>query len=122
MKRTVLSLAAAALVLSLGAAAYADDTPAAGRSSAPPNPAPASDARPMHHAHHQTGAKAASTAIDLNSASKEQLMTLPGITDEVAEKIIAARPFTMRSELVKKSVVSKAEYTKIRGKVTVKKA
>src|SRR5438874_278940 len=43
------------------------------------------------HAHK---AKAMATPkVDLNMGAKEDLMKLPGITDETADKIIAARPF-----------------------------
>jgi competence protein ComEA len=119
MKRIALSLSAAALVLCLGAIAYADDAPATTPSS---TPAPAAEAKPMHKAHHKGAAKAAAAAIDLNSATKEQLMTLPGIDDATADKIIAARPFAKRMDLVSKSVVSKTEYSKIKSKVVAKKS
>ena len=121
MKRILLTLSAAALVLTLGAIAFADDTPAT--TPAAVAPAPAADAKPMHHAHHHRDATtAAAAAIDLNSATKEQLMTLPGIDDATAEKIIAARPFTKRADLISKSVVTKEEYSKIRSKVMARKA
>jgi len=54
-------------------------------------------------------------------AAKEDLMKLPGVTDETAEKIIAARPFASRSELVSKKILTSAEYAKIKGKIMVKK-
>jgi competence protein ComEA len=126
MKRTVLSLGAAALVLAVGTAAFADDAPATPPATTPATtpatstPAPASETKPMHHSAHHKGAK--SMAVNLNTATKEQLMTLPGIDDATADKIIAARPFAMRSELVKKSIVTKAEYAKIRSKISAKKA
>lgn len=114
MKRFTVSLSAAALVLCLGVAAHADDHTSS---------APAPDAKPMHHGHHHhKGMGSKAMACDLNSATKEQLMMLPGVDDATAEKIIAARPYSMRSELVKKSVVSKAEYSKIKSKVTAKKS
>jgi competence protein ComEA len=127
MKRTVLSLGAAALVLAMGTAAFADDAPATPPATPPATtpatstPAPASETKPMHHSAHHKGA-AKSMAVNLNTATKEQLMTLPGIDDATAEKIIAARPFAMRSELVKKSIVTKEEYAKIRSKISAKKA
>jgi radical SAM superfamily enzyme with C-terminal helix-hairpin-helix motif len=37
---------------------------------------------------------------DLNSATKEQLMTLPGITEADANRILAARPYNRPDELV----------------------
>ena len=59
-------------------------------------------------------------AVDINSASKEDLMKLPGITDEVAEKIIAGRPYKTKTELTKKNVLTKAEYSKVRSHVIAK--
>lgn len=59
-------------------------------------------------------------ATDINSASKEDLMKLPGITDELAEKIIAGRPYKSKTELSKKSILTKAEYAKVRGHVIAK--
>jgi DNA uptake protein ComE-like DNA-binding protein len=116
MKRFAVSLAAAALVLTLGAAARAQDS----TSTAPASPAPASESKPMHHARHHKGAAVA--AVDINSATKEQLMTLPGIDDATADKIVSGRPFATRYDLVKKSIVTKAAYAKLKGKIMAKKA
>jgi DNA uptake protein ComE-like DNA-binding protein len=60
--------------------------------------------------------------VDLNTATKEDLMKLKGMTDVDADKIIAARPFTSVSELKSKNVIDAAEYGKIHGWVMVKKA
>jgi competence protein ComEA len=59
-------------------------------------------------------------AVDINSASKEDLMKLNGITDETAEKIIAGRPYKSKAELTKKSILTKAEYAKVRTHVIAK--
>ena len=118
MKRTVLSLAAMSLVLMLGSAVRAADTPAA-----PASPAPTSDAAPAPKAHHhKMSHKEAAMVCDINSASKEDLMKLPGVDDATADKIVAGRPFTSRTELVKKSILTKAQYSKIKSKITAKKA
>lgn len=37
--------------------------------------------------------------LELNSATKAQLKTLPGITDELAERIIAHRPYYSKAGL-----------------------
>jgi competence protein ComEA len=58
-------------------------------------------------------------SIDLNKASKEDLTTLPGITDERANRIIAARPFANTHELVTRHVLPEDEYTRIHDQVTV---
>jgi len=74
--------------------------------------AKATTAKPAHVAHAKR-----MPAVDINSASKEDLMKLPGITDESAEKIIAGRPYKSKAELTKKSILTKAEYGKVRNRI-----
>lgn len=59
--------------------------------------------------------------LDLNSATKEQLESLPGMTGAEADRVIAARPYHEPGELVTRHVVVKAEYDKIADRVTAKK-
>lgn len=58
--------------------------------------------------------------LDINSASREKLATLPGVDESVADRIIAQRPYSSTQELVTRHVVSKAEYDQIRDHIEVK--
>ena len=54
--------------------------------------------------------KSSSAKVDLNSASREALIKLPGVGEAIADKIIAARPLKSKDELVSKGIVTKSEY------------
>jgi DNA uptake protein ComE-like DNA-binding protein len=58
--------------------------------------------------------------VDLNSATREDLLKLPGMDEAIADKIIAARPFKTRGELRSKNLVSGVEYAKLREHVIAK--
>ncbi len=58
--------------------------------------------------------------VDLNNATKNQLMALPGITETAADRIIANRPYAAPEDLVKKKVLTPHEYDRISGQVGVK--
>jgi DNA uptake protein ComE-like DNA-binding protein len=71
---------------------------------------------------HHSSSKSSTTAkakVDLNTASKEDLMKLPGVDDATADKIVAARPFKSRTELESKQIVTKEQYSKLSAHVTV---
>jgi hypothetical protein len=51
--------------------------------------------------------------LDLNTATKEQLMVLPGMTAPEADKVIAGRPYENAGELVMRGILPKNEYDKI---------
>ena len=59
----------------------------------------------------------ASSLIDLNSASRDDLMSLDGIGEVRANAIIRARPFKAKTELVERRLIPEALYEKIADKV-----
>src|SRR5258708_29862486 len=60
---------------------------------------------------------ATSSLIDLNTASRDDLMTLDGIGEVRADAIIRARPFRAKTELVERRLIPEALYDKISDKV-----
>jgi competence protein ComEA len=58
--------------------------------------------------------------VNINSATKSQLVTLPGITSEKAELVINRRPYAEKRELVTKKILSESEYGKVADRVVVK--
>lgn len=57
--------------------------------------------------------------INLNTASREQLETLPSVGPSLAEKIIAARPYKSVDDLNAVSGIGEATFGKLKGLVTV---
>jgi len=108
--RNMLLAALAALALPLVALADEAATPAT----------PATPATATSTEHHSSSAHHSASKVNLNSATKEQLAKLPGISEETADKIIGARPFKSTTELVSKNVVTQAEFDKLKGHITVK--
>ena len=58
--------------------------------------------------------------LDINTASAKQLETLPGMTPEMAGKIVEHRPYTSTRDLVGKRVLSSAEFDRVKGQIIVK--
>ena len=73
-----------------------------------------------HHSSSHHNSKPATPKVDLNKASKEDLMKLTGVDDATADKIIAGRPYSSKNDLVKKNIITQEEMKKIEAHVMAK--
>lgn len=58
--------------------------------------------------------------LALNSASEEELASLPGINRREARRIIAARPYREKRDLVSRKILTEPEYERIQDFVRTK--
>lgn len=58
--------------------------------------------------------------VDINSATKAELKTLPGVSDTLADKIIAGRPYLSKAHLLTHKVVPEDIYAGLRAQVIAK--
>ncbi|CAN5134168.1 hypothetical protein BH11PSE4_BH11PSE4_39320 [soil metagenome] len=59
----------------------------------------------------------AAAKIDINTASKDELMAFKGIGDKYSDKIIAGRPYAKKDQLVSKNILPEATYKKISDQI-----
>ncbi len=97
--------------------------PSAPAAFGPRTPVAAVPMSPADHASAPLKKKKAQTPpnsvklVDLNKASTKELMTLPGIGQAEAERIVAHRPYQVKSDLVNKKVLPTGPYLAVRKRV-----
>ena len=103
MSRLVLAALAALVLAAACGGGFAAGTPAAAGGPRPPVPPTAT--KPL---------------VDINSASRDQLKTLPGIGDAEAERIVAHRPYLTKADLVLNNALPAGVYLQIKGRIIAK--
>lgn len=99
-KRLSLALCSAGLVFALAAyPATAAVAQTAARNS--PSMSPSTKMGPM----------------DINTASVDQLRTLPGIGDTYASRIVKGRPYASKNQLVTKGILPRHVYDKVQNMI-----
>jgi hypothetical protein len=114
------------LALTIAGPVLAQPATTTTRSTTPPSStmAPAAPATPKTPAAdaRSTAAAPKMDTIDINSATAAELRMLPGVSDGNAAKIIQGRPYSDKSQLVSKKVVSEPTYEKIKDHVVARQS
>ena len=88
--------------------------------TASPQAAAAKPATPPPDSARKPATTPAAELVDINTASVEQLMALPGIGDVYAKKIVDGRPYKSKFELVTRRIIPRTIYSKMRELVIAK--
>lgn len=67
-------------------------------------------------------AAAVADKIDINTASADQLKSIPGIGDAYAKRIIDGRPYTAKNQLVSRGILPQGVYDKVKNQIIANKA
>jgi len=121
--RTLAAVAIAGLIAAPAYAQTPQSSPSAPAAKATPAPAArpkaAAPAAPPKAAAPATAAKP-EKIINLNTATADELDTIPGIGEKRSAAIIAGRPYTATVQLVSKKVLTQGIFDKVKPYVTVK--
>ena len=64
----------------------------------------------------------AADPMDINTATKDQLMTLTGVNAATADQIIKNRPYAKKDQLKSKKILTDQAYDKVKDKIIAKQA
>ncbi len=59
-----------------------------------------------------------SEKVDVNHATREQLLALPGMDGEQADRIMVNRPYHQPDDLLRRHLLNREEYERISGRLT----
>ena len=62
-----------------------------------------------------------SALLDINTATPEQLLALPGMGRAYVQRIIAGRPYTAKNQLVSRGILPETAYEKIAQLIVAKR-
>jgi DNA uptake protein ComE-like DNA-binding protein len=105
MKRT---LTAAALALALPCCCH-------------PRPA-ANSSSPERAAFPDSGPKTSTVLVDINTATTQELMALPGIGQAYSARIIKGRPYRAKNELLQKDILPQSVYEKVKDLIVARRS
>jgi len=60
--------------------------------------------------------------IDINTATKDELSSIPGIGEVYSQKIIDGRPYAKKDQLKSKKIIPNALYEKIKDSIIAKQS
>ncbi len=115
----LLALVAVAVLVSVPAFAATATQPVQKQQSNPStttNVKPATQTSRTEHAMKQPHM----ARVDLNTATREELLKVPGLTEAIADKIIADRPYKRVSDLESKKVLTRDEFRSFKSHFTLK--
>jgi len=62
-----------------------------------------------------------SALLDINTATAEQLLALPGMGRAYAQRIIGGRPYTAKNQLLTRGILPETAYEKIAPQIVAKR-
>ena len=120
LKSGVLALAVSVLALPTFAQSATPAPKATAKPEASKAEAPKAAMTPAAPKAETKKAPVAKELVDINTATREQLEALPSVGKAYAEKIVAGRPYKMKSDLTSKKIIPGSVYNKIKAQIVAK--